>query len=131
VYSAALEDCLESHVRVPGWRNERGVKREDRIARNEVLFREVNERVRDVHEGDRGGPIGFLCECGREECTETVMLTIAEYEDVRSDPRHFFVAPGHEIGEVERSIGRNDRYVVVEKHPTEATTALDTDPRAY
>jgi hypothetical protein len=104
------------------------VTREDRIARNEVLFREVNERVREV--ATEGGELtGFLCECGREECTETVPLSIAEYERVRSDPRYFVVTPGHEIGDVETSIARTDRFVVVEKHPGEAATAMESDPR--
>ena len=50
--------------------------REDRIARNEALFREVNERVREV--AAEGGELtGFLCECGREECTETVPLPVS------------------------------------------------------
>jgi hypothetical protein len=106
------------------------MKREDRIARNEALFREVNERVREVQATDAEEPIGFLCECGREECTETVFLSIAEYENVRSDPRHFVVVPGHQIGDVEEGVGGNDRFLVVEKHPTEAATALETDPRA-
>ena len=106
------------------------MNREERIARNEALFREVNERVREVYPGDEEDQVGFLCECGRESCTETVVLSIAEYEDVRSDPRHFVVTPGHEIGDVERSAAEGDRYVVVEKHPTQAAKAIETDPRA-
>jgi hypothetical protein len=105
------------------------MSREERIARNEALFREVNERVREVHSGDRGEHISFLCECGREECTDTITLAITEYEDVRSDPTRFAVKPGHEIGDVEAPIRRHTRFVVVRKHPTEAMIALESDPR--
>jgi hypothetical protein len=103
---------------------------EERIAQNEALFREVNERVREVHAGEREERISFLCECGLEECTETISLSFAEYEDVRSDPTQFAVAPGHEIGDVEAPIRRGDGFVLVRKHPTEATIAVETDPRS-
>ena len=103
--------------------------REERIAQNEALFREVNERVREVHAGEREERISFLCECGREECTETIYLSLAEYEDVRSDATQFAVAPGHEIGDVEAPIRRKNGFVLVRKHPTEATIAIETDPR--
>ena len=105
--------------------------REGRIARNEALFREVNERVREVQAEEPGEHVGFLCECGRESCTETVFLTIGEYEEVRLEPTHFVVVPGHEIGEVEAPVERHsDRFVVVRKHSSEARVAMDTDPRA-
>ena len=104
--------------------------REERIARNEALFREVNERVREVHAGDREERVSFLCECGREECTETISLSLAEYEEVRSDATQFAVALGHEMDDVEAPIRRKDGFVLVRKHPTEATIALETDPRS-
>ena len=106
------------------------MSREERIAKNEVLFREVNERVLEVHKGDRGERVSFLCECGRDDCTETIALSVAEYEEIRADPTYFAVKPGHEIGEVEAPVRRDSRYVVVRKHPTEATIALETDPRS-
>jgi hypothetical protein len=105
------------------------MSREERIARNETLFREINERVREVREDERGEHIPFLCECGREECTETIALSIAEYEKVRSDPSLFAVKPGHEIGNVESPVRRDSRFVIVRKHPTEATIAIESDPR--
>ena len=48
---------------------ERSERRKDRLARNEALFREVNERVREV--GERAGldMIDFICECGDADCT--------------------------------------------------------------
>ena len=59
---------------------ERRERRKDRLARNEALFREVNERVREV--GERAGldMIDFICECGDAGCTAAVSLTESEYE---------------------------------------------------
>jgi hypothetical protein len=105
--------------------------REERLAKNEALFRGVNERVRDV-KADAAQPdelIGFVCECGRETCLEEVELTLAEYEAVRSVSSQFAVKPGHELAEVERVITENDRYLVVEKHEEEALAAREADPR--
>ena len=75
--------------------------REERIARNETLFREVNERVREVSDADASERIEFLCECGDAGCTESISLTRAEYERLRSDPLLFGVKPGHAIADVE------------------------------
>jgi hypothetical protein len=106
--------------------------REDRIARNEALFRSVNERVRELVTtiGERSEAVAsFVCECGTADCTATVELTVAEYERVRADPTHFFVVAGHESAGVEEVVERHDRYDVVRKHPGEAQIAIDTDPR--
>jgi hypothetical protein len=106
--------------------------RQQRVAKNETLFRQVNERIEDVNEAlDEAEPSDFLCECGDESCTSPVSLTLAEYERVRSDPRHFVIAHGHEVIDVERVIERTDRYSVVEKFAGEAERiAVETDPRA-
>jgi hypothetical protein len=101
------------------------------VARNEALFRQVNERIEEINQklGD-DSPSDFLCECGDDDCTAPVSLTIAEYEDVRSEPTHFAIANGHEIIDVERVIGKNERYSVVEKFAGEAgRIAVETDPR--
>ena len=103
--------------------------REERIAKNEVIFREVNERIRDVVPSENGG-IDFLCECGREDCVEQIPLTTAEYERVRADPVQFFVKPGHAIKEVEDVIEENDRFLLVKKHVEEQEIARRADPRA-
>jgi hypothetical protein len=104
--------------------------RQERIARNEVLFREVNERIREVPLDTRSDDMsGFLCECGDANCTDTILLTIAEYEQVRADPATFFVVPGHVAPDVEDVVAEGDRYTVVRKHPTEAQVAIENDPR--
>jgi hypothetical protein len=109
---------------------------EERVARNEALFREFNERVEDVAatfdpqgEGD-ALRIDFVCECGDLACLERLELTRAAYEEVRSDPRRFVVAPGHDNPEVERVVSRGDGYLVVEKVDEAAEVATEHDPRS-
>lgn len=105
----------------------------DRAARNETLFRQVNERVKDVSDAFASidpSPIDFMCECGMESCTDPVALTIAEYEQVRSVATHFFVLPAHVLPEVEVVVREGNGYVVVEKLSGEADIAVETDPRS-
>ncbi len=107
--------------------------REDRIARNEALFRSVNERVRELAgSGAASEPqsIAFVCECGDSGCTATVELTIAEYERVRADPTQFLVVPGHGSPQVEHVVERHEGYDIVRKHPGESGIALETNPRS-
>jgi hypothetical protein len=105
--------------------------RQQRVARNEALFRKVNERIEEVNEElEGGGRSDFLCECGDEECTEPVSLTLAEYEEVRANPTHFVIAPGHDVIDVERVVRETDRFAVVQKFTGEAgRIAVESDPR--
>lgn len=108
-------------------------ERESRLAKNEALFRGVNERVKDVKrelgEAAAGGKLDFICECGRVDCVAQVHLTLAEYESVRANPTRFIVEPGHELLHVERVVLEAEDYVVVEKNPEEEAIARETDPR--
>jgi hypothetical protein len=105
------------------------MNREDRLARNEVLFREVNERIEEVKALEEG-PTEFLCECGRETCTEVIRLSTNQYEELRSDPTTFAVIPGHEIDEIEVVVSASAHLNVVRKHASESAIARKTDPRS-
>jgi hypothetical protein len=99
-----------------------------KLVRNQVLFREVNERLRETV-GSFEGPLEFLCECSMEDCIETVGLGLDEYERIRSHPNLFVVTPGHELPEVERVVDNGEGYLLVEK--TVASEAVvKADPRA-
>lgn len=101
-----------------------------RTARNEAIFREVNEALKAGRwPGEEGAPIAFRCECGRLGCSRLVELTSKEYERIRAHPRRFLVAPGHDGGRAETAVGRHDHYVVVEKHDEAGRRAEETDPR--
>ena len=92
---------------------------EERIRRNNEIFRDSNERIRSALEKYEHGVerIPFLCECPVEDCVEILPLTEDQYAAVRSNPHHYMTAVGHETAEepVGRVVSRNDGYVVVEK----------------
>jgi hypothetical protein len=107
--------------------------RQRRLGENEALFRQVNERVKELNRAfsvvlDRGD---FLCECGDKSCVERVSLTPEEYERIRSDPTQFVVRPGHVAPEVEEVVLATDGYDIVRKRESEAEeVAVRTDPRS-
>lgn len=103
--------------------------REARVAKNEVLFREVNERIRELAPAD--GQTEFLCECGDAGCVELVTLSLTQYEVVRKDGARFFVRPGHEVSDIEDVVERSDAYTIVAKRDgTPADVAEGNDPRS-
>jgi hypothetical protein len=107
-------------------------ERERRIGENEVLYREVNERVRDLnHEfGVAEERAQFVCECGRIDCSEPIHMSGAEYAHVRSDAATFAVLPGHEIPDTETVVEEHEGYLVVRKHEDgPAQLAREADPR--
>ena len=105
-------------------------ERSDRLARNEAMFRSVNERVEEVVQPGAEEEIDFLCECGDSGCAEKVTLARQEYEQVRADSAQFAVYPGHEIPDIEEVVRRAEQFFVVRKHPHEAEIAEETDPRS-
>jgi hypothetical protein len=106
-----------------------------RLAKNETVFREVNERITEITVELAPGSArpdlvdGLVCECSDPLCLERVgPLTIAEYEEVRRDARRFMIAAGHHAPDVERVIEQRDNYAVVEKNegvPSEVARARD------
>lgn len=108
-----------------------GSDRERRIGYNEVVFREVNERVSELEEHFRGAsPLDLVCECGDASCVDRVRLHRAEYEAVRAEPKRFVIVPGHDAPDVERVVSENDRFVVVEKRSEAGVIAEEFDPRS-
>jgi hypothetical protein len=102
------------------------VPQEARIARNESLFREVNERIAELadqflveQEQD------FVCECSRVGCTTPIRLTLLEYAAVREVETRFVVAPAHIEPEIETVVLRRNRYWVVEKNGRAGEFAAD------
>jgi hypothetical protein len=104
-------------------------EQEARLAMNEALFRDVNERISEISDtfGQRDSTYDFLCECSDPACTERVVLTPAEYEQVRSDSTRFVVAKGHALPEIESVVKQAKDHVVVEKEGTAADIAVHLD----
>lgn len=106
-------------------------ERERRMAQNEALFREVNERVREVATtlGD-DGRYEYFCECANKDCTFHVPLATSEYEAIRGDPQQFFVLPGHVTPEVEVIVLETASYTVVRKTGDAGRYVEELDPRS-
>ena len=105
-----------------------------RLVRNQVIFREVNERLRDLAAAAPDGHTDYLCECTDVGCTVKIELKLSEYEAVRARPKTFFIVPGHEHLEVDRIVDGNHRYTTVEKIvPLDdvATRALTTTDEVW
>jgi hypothetical protein len=115
-------------------------QRDLRAARNEDLFRRLNERLHVLTRFREDGPADgrpqqrerFVCECASATCSRVVELTSEEYRAVRERARCFLVYPDrtHTMPELEHVIARNARYWVVEKHGDAgaAAEALDGQP---
>lgn len=98
---------------------------EKRLALNEALFRETNERLEErvrLFVGDEE-LFGVICECASIECNERITLSKEEYAAVRADPAQFAVKPGHTVSCVEAVVLRNDRYEIVRKQGVAADVA--------
>ncbi|HEX5469973.1 MAG TPA: hypothetical protein VFW80_13100 [Gaiellaceae bacterium] len=100
----------------------------ERVARNQALIREVNERIEEMV-GDVANLV-FLCECADTDCTETLDLSITEYESIRSSPVRFPIKPGHQNPPFERVVQQDERYAVVEKIDEAGEIARELDPRS-
>ena len=100
-------------------------------AKNEELFRNVNERIESLSQtvAPSDQTMQYLCECDRPDCYERVKASRKEYESVRADATHFIVLAGHQDPDLERVIFSNDRFLVVEKQGAPARDAVETDPR--
>ncbi|MFL5962934.1 MAG: hypothetical protein ACJ757_08605 [Gaiellaceae bacterium] len=98
-----------------------------RAAKNQSLFREVNERIEDLAASATFST--FICECMDETCDASVSMTVEEYEHVRSHSNSFVVLPGHEVPGVEATTESNHRYLIVTKLGAGQAVAEALDPR--
>ena len=90
------------------------------MAMEQSRFRAANDRLRRIvtsygFEAEDRAP--FICECADHGCFETVMLSLAEYDHVRSKPSWFVLVAGHEDDEAtgERVLELERGHVIVEK----------------
>jgi hypothetical protein len=90
--------------------------REERVARNEALFQEVNRQIEKLEERlGRRKTLALLCECSKKHCLDGFEVDPAVYERVRSNPLLFFVVPGHEERGIEQIVERTRTFLIVEK----------------
>jgi hypothetical protein len=93
-------------------------ERDERIAKNETVFRAANREIEQADQEQGAGPdqlIEVLCECGRQGCGGVITLTIADYDGVHSQADRFVVLRGHEDMEIEKVVEERTGYLVVDK----------------
>jgi hypothetical protein len=103
-----------------------------RIARNQSMFRAVNERVTGWPErqaAPAAQKLMFYCECADQKCFDRVWLTAAEYETIRAHSTRFAVVTGHVFPEAERVVAQPDGYEVVQKNDDLRDLLERIDPR--
>ena len=99
----------------------------ERAARNEEVFRDVNERIEEgAEQHDVSGPLPFHCECTRASCLETIEISPDRYAAIVRERYHFLVIPGHEEPTIERAVATEPGFLVVEKIG-EAREQIDRD----
>lgn len=98
------EDAAARRYRI-GFINRRIAQR---VANLDHVFRDVT---------GESGQCTLICACGREGCSEVVVVSLSDYEGIRaSSPHRFVVAPGHAT-EIDEILDAADGYEVVEIKP--------------
>jgi len=104
-----------------------------RRALNEAVARDANELVEEMATAwePAADRLDIRCECSRPDCEAILRLTVAEYEEVRSESRQFAVFAEHVDPEVDRVVGAIRAYSLVEKvGEIGVEVAEATDPRS-
>ena len=107
-----------------------GSLQQERAARNQSTFREVNERIKEITQTHDEQRAEILCECSDVTCSTRIEIGLGEYDDVRSHGNRFVILKEHADLDVERIVAENDRFCVVEKIGRGAELAFELDPRA-
>jgi hypothetical protein len=120
-----------------------------RMAENESVFREHNERVQQdmaklkemaKEDGqssfvkDEDKPLHFFCECADETCDKRVVMKPSLYQTIHRNRDRFIIAPGHSVKEIERVVDQQPDYYVVEKKfdsPDPPTEGLKRTPAKF
>jgi hypothetical protein len=91
--------------------------REVKAAQNQLMFRHVNERIRELGEQvlDSVFDLDFACECDDPACTKMLEMPIQEFIEIDQTTNRFIFLPGHEDNAVEDVVATNDRYLIVAK----------------
>jgi hypothetical protein len=99
-----------------------------RAARNQSLFRAINEELRHVRSAGR--TLTIACECADVDCVETLAVDVDRYAEIRREPTHFIVLRGHVYPEVERIVEDDGAITIVEKTGEAARVAAASDGKS-
>ena len=104
----------------------------ERVARDGAAFRVANEQIRAAAaEWNMDGLLPALCECADPHCATVLQVTPRQYEAMRSNPRWFINARGHDVNAQgwAHVIEESERFVVVEKIGRAGEIVEELDPR--
>jgi hypothetical protein len=106
----------------------------ERIAENEVVLREVNERIAEKTSDleargltATGETSQYLCSCGRPDCDASIELTLEEFQQAHLEKDYFVVSPGHQVPAIEDVVAQHPTYAVVRKRTGYKPDDLDLD----
>ena len=105
---------------------------QEQEARNETIFREMNEWTQEANDGpgESASMDAYLCECSDPLCSDPIRMTRPEYEAIRAVPIRFAIALNHENPEIDKLLYENERFATVEKvYGVPARIAAASDPR--
>lgn len=103
---------------------------EQRMAENEVVFRQNNEKIQRGFESIKtvaieekeaasyeryDNPVPFYCECSDENCHKRVQLSPSRYREIHIKRNRFVIVPGHQVVSIEKVITEEKEYSIVEK----------------
>lgn len=114
-----------------------------RMAENEVVFREYNEKVQQGIEnlkkiaaaegqtdqlGDLDMELEFFCECSDENCRRRITMKPSLYTKIHKKRDHFIIIPAHEAKIIEHVVLAKSDYSIVRKYITPPETAGKLHP---
>ena len=92
-----------------------GSRDEERMVYTEAAKRLRNEReVRWAAEGKISAP-RFRCECSRPDCDLLLTISDREWQEVRSRPNRFAVAPWHAARPFDATVEEYPNFSLIEK----------------
>jgi hypothetical protein len=100
--------------------------REERQVYNEALERQLNEHKAGWIKGGLS-TARFRCECANLHCAARFRLSPGDWEEVRSRPNRFAVAPGHVAPDQEAVVKEYPEFWLVEKRGEAEEIAKETE----
>lgn len=85
----------------------------DQTRTNQLILREVNERVAEITVQQKESKSEFVCECGRMDCNDHVDLDLGAYRAIRASRDYFIAATGHCVDGVDRLAESRDGFDVL------------------
>ena len=105
-------------------------EREERIAKNETVFRAANREIEHAEQEEGGGThraIEVLCECGRPGCSGLIQLDHRGVQRRSLTGRPLRRRPGTRKPELEKVVEERADYLIVDKFG-EAEEIAESEP---